>query len=393
MREDGSHKCLKAVLAFCTLFLAGCYGAEPKNSFEESTGPKILAEFTIARGERPIFLPVTFKGKEYLFVLDTGCSHTTFDTSFRHQLGDAKKIGKGLTAGGPVMSELFHAPEAFIGPLDMQDCGEVSCSDFKMVSLVSGEKISGVIGMNFLKRYVIQIDFDEGILSFLKSTEHRNANWGKELAINFHSMGIPQIKGKILSDVTADFFIDTGCNSTGDLAGKLFKEVISKRKAKTSEALAITTAGIIRQRLARIGDLSIGLFDYQDLIFSEGIFSCLGLSFLSRHIVTFDFPNSKIYLKKGKEFKKVDETDMSGLHLLRVSNKTIVHSVDEGSPAQEAGIRANDAILKIGNKDTTEYNIWELRRLLMSINNHKITMTIKRGDDVNKVSFLLNRKI
>jgi len=50
--------------------------------------------------------------------------------------------------------------------------------------------------------------------------------------------------------------------------------------------------------------------------------------FLSRHIVTFEFQNKRIYLKKGEDFKKIDETDMSGLHLLRISNQTLVYSVD-----------------------------------------------------------------
>jgi C-terminal processing protease CtpA/Prc len=121
--------------------------------------------------------------------------------------------------------------------------------------------------------------------------------------------------------------------------------------------------------------------------------SHLGLSFLSRHIVTLDFPNNRIYLKKGKGFKKDDETDMSGLHLLRISNQTVVYSVDEGSPAQKAGIRANDIILKVGDKDANTYDILELRRLLRSGVKHKILMTIKQNDDVKDVSFLLKKKI
>jgi len=114
---------------------------------------------------------------------------------------------------------------------------------------------------------------------------------------------------------------------------------------------------------------------------------------LSRHLVTFDFPNNRIYLKKGKDFKKIDEADMSGLHLLRISNNTIVHSVDEGSPAQKAGIEAKDVILKIGNEGVNIYNMWKLRRILKSRDKRKITMTIRRGDDVKEVSFLLEKKI
>ena len=33
---------------------------------------------------------------------------------------------------------------------------------------------------------------------------------------------------------------------------------------------------------------------------------------------------------------------MSGLHILRISNETVIHSVGEGSPAYQAGIMANN---------------------------------------------------
>ncbi len=291
------------------------------------------------------------------------------------------------------MVELFDAPEALLGSLNIQDCGEVVCIDLKMLSPVVGRKISGVIGMNFLKKYVVQINFDKGTLLFLQPTRDQNPHWGKELMINYDSFGTPGITGTMLNGVKVRFDIDTGANITGNLESMVFKEVLSKKEIKTSEALSQTAAGLIHRRETRINDLSIGLFEYQDLIFGENNRSCLGLSFLSRHIVTFDFPNGRVYFEKGKEYKKVDETDMSGLHLLRISNETIVYLVDEGSPAQKAGVKAGDVILKLGNKDAKTYDIGELRGILMSGDKHKIMMKIKRSDDVKEVSFLLKKKI
>jgi C-terminal processing protease CtpA/Prc len=135
------------------------------------------------------------------------------------------------------------------------------------------------------------------------------------------------------------------------------------------------------------------ILKYQDLIFSESNESRLGYSFLTRHTVTFDFPNSKIYFKKGEMFNKTEEEDMSGLHLYQISDETVTYSVDEGSPAHKAGIRANDVILKIGNDDINLYDIWDIRELLRSGNRRKIMMVIKRGNDVKEVSFLLKKRI
>lgn len=393
MSDEKSYKWLKAVLAFCVLFLSiGC-GKEHESSSEGFVDQRILAEFTIEKGGDFILLPVDFKGKEYSFVLDTGCSHTVFDSSLKHELGDVKRIERGLTAGGLMAYEMHDAPAAFLGPFNMQDCGEIFCEDFRMLSYIQGKRISGVIGMNFLRKYVVQIDFDKGVLSFLELVEKPNAHWGKEMVINYYRLGIPQITGNIGGSIKVDFIVDTGDNTTGALERRVFERVLAEKNTKTFEALFATAFGIVRNKEARIDRFSIGSFEYQDLIFGEGIFSRLGLSFLSRHLVTLDFQNNRIYLKKGSDFKKIDETDMSGLHLIRISNKTIVHSVDEDSPAQKAGIESKDVILKIGDKDVNEYEMWELRDLKRSGDKRKIAMTIKRGNDIKEISFLLEKKI
>ncbi len=392
-RRNNWHLKVVLLLSLFVLLPAGGCADEPERASDGPDDQKVLAEFKIAKGGDPILLPVTFKGKEYLFVLDTGCSHTVFDTSLRHELGEVKKIEKGLTLGSPIKAELFDAPEAFLGPLNLKDSGMVSCFDLKMLSLIGGKTVSGIVGMNFLKRYLIQIDFDKGTLSFLQLLQKRHSGWGNELSISYNPLGIPTITGNIYDSIKVDFWIDTGANSTGGLSSDIFDQILSEKKLKTSEMLFTTASGVIRKRECRFNSLSVGPFEYEQLIFSEANWSYLGLLFLSRHIVTFDFPNSRIYLKKSKEFTKVDETDMSGLHLLRISGNIVVYSVDEGSPAQKAGISSKDIILKVGEKDVSKYDMWELRRLLMSGDKRNIMMTIKHGDDVKDVSFLLKKKI
>lgn len=393
MDLDKNYTSLKVALLLSFLVFAGGCADEPESTSDAPANQKVLAEFKIAKGGDPILLPVTFKEKEYLFLLDTGSSHTVFDTSFKHELGEVKSVKKGLTSGSPILAEFFNAPEALLGPLNLKESGEIACVDLHMFNLVLGKKVSGMIGMNFLRKYVVQVDFDKGTLLFLQPMEEQHPDWGIELAIKYDSLGWPQITGLVLKDIEVDLVIDTGANSTGGLESEIFKHTLSEKELKTSEVLFATASGVIRKREMRIKSLSIGSLNYADIILGEANMSHLGLLFLSRHIVTFDFLNNRMYLKKGKWFKKNDETDMSGLHLLRISNQTVVYSVDEGSPAQKAGIRANDIILKVGDKDANTYDILELRRLLMSGDKRNITMTIKDSNDVKDVSFLLKKKI
>jgi predicted aspartyl protease len=380
------------ILFFVILLTYGC-AHEPEETSNSPTKQNILAEFKIAKNGGPILLPVTFKGKELLFVLDTGTSHTAFDNSLKLELGKVKKIEKALTLGSPIKTEIFDAPEAFLGTLNLKDSNEVSCLDLKMLSLIDGRTISGIIGLNFLKKHILQIDFDQGTLSFLQLVEGQDPNWGIELLLRYDKIGWPYITSNIFDNVNVNFVIDTGSNSTGALASGIFEKIISETKPKTCESLFATASGVIRKRECRIDSISVGPFEYKQLIFSEANWSHLGLLFLSRHTVTFDFPNSRIYLKKGKDFNKKDETDMSGLHLLRISGNIVVYSVDEGSPAQKAGIGPKDVILKINEKDASKYDMWELRRLLTSRDKQNFTMTIKQGENVKDVTFQLEEKI
>ncbi|MHC4620094.1 MAG: retropepsin-like aspartic protease [Planctomycetota bacterium] len=371
------------------LVVAGGCSEEPA----ASSGQNVLAEFEIREEAEVILLPVTFEQERYMFMLDTGSTATSFDNSLRPQLGQPTRTGKAMTAGGPMVVEAYRAPEAFLGPLNIKDANEVLCADHKMLSLIDGEDIRGVIGMNFLKDYVVRIDFDECTLSFLHSLPEQDAEWPEPLEIRYDSLGLPHIVARLGDDTEVDFLIDTGVNATGFLASEVFEELVSNGEVKTSETLAATPVGVMRNRDARVEKLSVGPFEYRNVIFGRGPLCVLGLTFWGRHAATFDFPNSKVYLEKGKAFDRIDEVDMSGLHLLRISGEIVVHSVDENSPAQEAGITAGDVIVKVDSKDAGRYDMWELRRLLRSQDKRRVDVTIKRGDQLKEFSFLLKKKI
>jgi len=154
-----------------------------------------------------------------------------------------------------------------------------------------------------------------------------------------------------------------------------------------------TASGIQKSHEIRLDSLAIGSFEYNDLIFDEGSFSNLGLEFLDRHLVIMDFPNQKIFLKKGKQFNRNDESGMSGLALLRISNQLTVHSVYQSSPAEKAGIKAGDIIVQIDSSQADSYNMKELRQLLRSGDGREIKLQIERDGELKEITIVLEREI
>lgn len=379
------------MLAIMWSGVGGCRTLPDSNSMPAAPDG-VIAEFAINGQDGPIFVPVVFKGIERNFILDTGASHTVFDVAFRDDLGDPLQSKIGLTAGDPIQATLYHAPEAWVGPLNLKQAETVLCYDHRMLSMIVGKRIDGILGMNFLKRYIVRIDFDNGKLILLDPKTLPSPSWGEVVEIHRHKMGVFLTQVRILDADTA-MVIDTGNDSVATLQRQLFDYVRKAQGGRTATSLGQTASGTVSSQMIRLQRLTVGSRGYSNVLVDEGNFNMLGLEFLARHIVTLDFPRGRMYLKKGKHFDRVDEADMSGLHLLKIGGKVTVHSVDKDSPAQKAQIEAHDIILTVNSQSAAEMDMAALRNLLRSGDKKKIDMTIKHGGTKKTVSFLLKKRI
>ena len=70
---------------------------------------------------------------------------------------------------------------------------------------------------------------------------------------------------------------------------------------------------------------------------------------------------------------------MSGLNLWRVENRIVVYSVQPHSPANRAGIKKEDVVLKVNGRAVDEYGLFAIRRLLRGPENERIVLRIERG--------------
>jgi C-terminal processing protease CtpA/Prc len=84
---------------------------------------------------------------------------------------------------------------------------------------------------------------------------------------------------------------------------------------------------------------------------------------------------------------------MSGLRLAMVYDKTVVHSVEVGSPAEKAGLKAGDVIIKVGPKPASQYDIWVLRQDLMAMDGSKVNVTFERAGQRKEAQLALVQKL
>jgi hypothetical protein len=158
---------------------------------------------------------------------------------------------------------------------------------------------------------------------------------------------------------------------------------------KGVQATLSQTLGRTRQsKEGRAGRLTVGDFAIANPVFATSDYNMLSLGFLARFVVTFDFPHRTMYLKKGRRFDGPDRWDRSGLHLIRTAGKTIIHSVDKDSPAAAGGLRAEDVVVRVADRQAEQATLFQLRNLLCRADK-EVRLAVQRGDQQIQTTLVL----
>jgi hypothetical protein len=257
--------CALAGLAFLCVHAAG-NSIEPKFPIEAAMNQEA------GRGGRIILTFRLDDGQELPLMVDTGSPWTILDNSLKPKLG--KRIGS-TTVGRlqPVRIERldkYRAPKLYLGTFLLSTSNDVVLADhFKDGSSM------GILGLDVLRHYRIQLDFQTGSFCLLGTNDLKAAELGKAFPLTY-SGGHAAIHHDGLFGSSTNIIIDTGCNTDG---------LVNKGGLNG-------VAVILPQRVWDGGNYT-GL-----VVVAADHVNVLGLGFLARHLVTFDFPNRIMYLKQ-----------------------------------------------------------------------------------------------
>ena len=126
-------------------------------------------EFRTGKDGRPLLVSVVWNGEPLAFLLDTGATRTGFDSSLKSRLGEPVGRTTLQTSAGLVETEEFACPDVTVGGLPLDGIETVFCTDLQRLRYASGEDIRGVLGVDFLRRFTVTIDFDQGLVQLCES--------------------------------------------------------------------------------------------------------------------------------------------------------------------------------------------------------------------------------
>lgn len=249
----------------------------------------------------------------------------------------------------------------WLGRIAIQPPGLVNCEELGMAD---GAPSDGMLGMDVLQQLVLEVDFDVGKIRILKSADPTGA---ERISLQRHYANLPLVRAAVCDAMADEFLIDTGAagDGAGALAGPTFDRLRAKgRITIIGEADFSSGARKSTTPIARAARMSLGENVHEQPIFlrSPIPIGILGLDFWSRYVVTFDFPNNALYLRRGKEFNRRDSFNGSGLHLRRVGQNTIVERVAEDSPAQKTGVLPDDELIAIDGEHVSELPVRDVER-------------------------------
>ena len=169
-----------------------------------------------------IVIPATINGKgPFRFLLDTGASHHVMKPEL------ARTLGLKVTSGGKI--EVGRKENVSAGLVDV---AEMHLGDFALARqrffvtpFPSSYPFDGFIGAELLERYIVNINFQQSLITLVEPETFRYRGSGTSLPLKFHAGLIPQVKAEV-DDTSGWFKLDTGYN--GSLA--FFEKFIEQHK-------------------------------------------------------------------------------------------------------------------------------------------------------------------
>lgn len=413
----------------------------PGNSDKQTVSFKLLSNL--------IVFPIEVNGKKLNFILDSGVGQNIlFNLNARDSL-DLKNVKsiklRGLGSEEPV-DAIMSTGNVFKlkNILGVNQKLYVVFNDNFDLSSKLGLTIHGIIGYELLKDFVVRINYGTKRLTFYKNDvyDYKNCRKCEVLDLEFNQKKIfVNVGVKINNDevTPVKLLVDSG----GSDAMWLFENShpnITEPKKYFDDFLGEGLSGAIYGKRAKIKALIFGKFEienptvsYPDSIsiaharkFKERNGS-VGGSVLKRFIVTFDYKNNKIGLRKGTNFKEPFQYNMSGMELVyngkvlvqerdrnntsfilgenlgSENNKVVldykykysfkpsyrIFKILKGSPAEEAGLLIDDILIKVNGKYVHDMDLNEIISKFYYKKKKKISVTIERNGQHHIFRFYL----
>jgi PDZ domain/Aspartyl protease len=354
-----------------------------------------------------VYIQATVNGKgPYTFIVDSG-GHTLLSSRIVSEVG-LKAIGQSVESGaGDAHSTtgFVHYDEIAMGAVRLRD--QVGFASEVYDKSIEGIPVDGMVGFELIRRMVTTLDYEHRIITFTDPVQfHPSKALGVGVPFVFYDH-LPDVRGSI-GDLPATFNIDTGSRSEIDITSPFVAaHQLSTHFAKgTSAVTGWGVGGPTRDYVVRLPSLQLGTVKVEDIaaglstakggsISNPNYDGNIGGGLLKRFVVTFDYANRVMYLRRiSPTPQDIGTFDRSGLWINAKDGGFAVTDVAQGSAGEQAGIAVGDIITAVGGKPVRAEDLGDTRRLLREKPpGTEVQLSVLRGTETRAVTLVLKDQI
>jgi hypothetical protein len=309
----------------------------------------------------------------------------------------------GGVGGNPVQADIAAGAEVEIGDLQLASQRVIVMPMNQNV--ITSLKSDGIIGYALFGRYVLQIDFKNSLIYLWNSVDEITGDIGQQFDLELRQ-NYPFIKCS--AEITKgrefplDMVIDLGAGHAISIDLKSNKHFTLPGNALKCK-IGTGAVGELFGHIGRVSKFSIGNYSFSDVIASfsdgpvaKGFLNCngnLGIDILRRFSVTFDYGNSKIYLKPNTDFNEPFVFNMAGFQFHKTdSGDFLIDYIIKNSPAEESGLMVNDIITEIDGKPANFISADAFDKLIKQ-EFKTIKLVVRRGTETINYNIKLRKII
>lgn len=347
------------------------------------------------------------------FIVDTGAEHTILlNKQIVELLGipydkEVKILGADISSGlkAWVIRKI---------PVQLREGVKVSHDmivldeDIMNLGSITGVKIDGILGAEFLKHFIVEIDYKASFIKLYQPDASRY-RWKKfekipmEIYYNKPYLRTNVGLSSISDTIQRLLLLDTGAALA--LLLHLEKDSLDKVPSNIMEGvIGKGLGGDMTGYTGMVSFMNIGKTGFQnfmtsfqsldtlhlrqDKIIRDGI---LGNFIFDQFYIVFDFPENKLLIKNRYRKQKPLRLDRSGIVLYAFGehlNQYYVHEVLKDSPGLEADVREGDILKKVGIWPVSLLTISKINKIL-SGNKKQVSLTFSRNRQTVKVKIIL----
>ncbi|MBU0545350.1 MAG: PDZ domain-containing protein [Proteobacteria bacterium] len=349
--------------------------------------------------ENSIYIPVTINSETRFWLFDNGASMSIIDAEY------------GLSLG--------LKPEG-----EIKGFGIASLFDFSFVTLpsyqVSGIKfnpqkvfsykglsdrfydsdIVGILGHDFVSRFVTKIDYAARTLSFYHPDKFKYAGEGRIIDAPLRNK-IFSIPAAVDGKYTGKWTIDLGAFDVS--FHYPYADENNLLNLRGVDRLSADLGGQHRERTAQFKSFEVGgfkvLYPLINIPLDKGkgsniskeIIGNIGNSLLRHFTVYLDYKRQQVILEKGKDFETKFPADKSGL-LIGSTDEGLpeIVFVAPGTPADKAGFMNGDIIRRINGTDAGSFGgIIGVRNLFLEESGKEYSIEVIRAGSKQELKLVL----